>query len=89
MRRWDRGRNVDRGPGTSSVETTTYECSVDPIRYAWERRAAPRRAAQAGLHLSMIEIDLIKIMRFPQKTNGTSLRWAGVVCWECPHLRDI
>jgi hypothetical protein len=37
----------------------------------------------------MIEIDLIKIMRFPQKTNGTSLRWAGVVCWECPHLRDI
>jgi hypothetical protein len=45
MRRWDRGRNVDRGPGTSSVETTTYECSVDPIRYAWERRAAPRRAA--------------------------------------------
>lgn len=37
MRRWDRGRNVDCGPGTSSVETTMYQYRVDPIRYGWER----------------------------------------------------
>lgn len=39
--------------------------------------------------LSMIKIDLIKIMRFPRRTNGTSLRYGGVVCWECRTLRDI
>ena len=36
----------------------------------------------------MIKIDLIKIMRFPRRTNGTSLKYGGVV-WECSTLRDI